>query len=214
YLLKLDIENFFPTISQGRIFDNFMALNLRSEIAKNLSRFVTIDGSLPLGFPTSPVISNAIALPIDIALHRLAQQVGNVTYTRYADDLSFSGDGNLPTVDDIQKCVNASGFTLAHAKTRWSKIGRAHYVTGLSVSDTKQPHVPRVKKRVLRQELHYATKFGIIEHSMRKGIADVQGEINRLDGLVKFVAHHEPRLSGKLKQEWREILLKSGMRPS
>lgn len=214
YLLKLDIENFFTTISQEVIFNSFMTLNLHSEISDLLSRFVTIDGVLPLGLPTSPVISNAIALPIDIELHRLAQQVGNVTYTRYADDLSFSGEGNLPTVEEIQKCVNASGFTLAHAKTHWSKIGRSHYVTGLSVSDAKQPHIPRAKKHTLRQELYYATKFGINEHAHRKGNADVQGEINRLDGLVKFVSHHEPRLSGKLKNQWREILLNSGMRPS
>jgi RNA-directed DNA polymerase len=90
-------------------------------------------------------------------------------------------------------------------------------VTGLSISDAAQPHVPRKKKRRLRQELHYAEKYGLGDHFLRMGVNDgdvAQQEINRLDGLVKFVAYHEPRLSAQIKPQWTTILREAGERPS
>lgn len=216
HLLALDITSFFPSISAERIEALFAGLGVEAEVAKLLSRFVTIGGALPLGLPTSPALSNAILVPLDIELQAMAEAKG-VTYSRYADDLSFSSDGALPDVEVIRGYIERHGFELAEVKTRRSKIGQAHYVTGLSISDPIRPHVPRARKRILRQELYYAGKFGIDGHFAHLGINSsqrVQEEVNRLDGLVKFVAHHEPSLSGSLKNDWATALRASGMRPS
>jgi hypothetical protein len=162
------------------------------------------------------VISNAVALPLDLACAALASGA-NATYTRYADDLTFSGDDQLPAIDALRSVVEAQGFVLAEDKTRRSKIGQAHYVTGLSISDPAQPHVPSERKRRLRQELYYAGKFGIADHFRHRGVNDarvIQQEVNRVDGLVRFVAHHEPAMAPRLRTQWRKALQDEGMKPS
>ncbi|WP_200913190.1 reverse transcriptase family protein [Methylobacterium sp. Leaf106] len=216
FLLSTDIASFFSSISIGQIKGLFLDLGICADVAVPLSRFVTIGGVLPLGLATSPVLSNAIFLPADTQLQALADRVG-ATYTRYSDDLSFSSNGNLPPIEDITKCVQIHGFRLAEGKTKTSEHGQAHYVTGLSISDPSSPHAPREKKRRLRQELYYAHKFGLNSHFQRIEAAttkDQQQNVNRLDGLVKFVAYHEPRQVGRLKPVWANILASSGARPS
>lgn len=215
HLLSVDIQDFFPSISRNTIAEVFNAMGMTPEVSELMAGFVTIGGSLPLGLPTSPTISNVIAVPIDDALNRLAAK-SNAVYSRYSDDMSFSGDSFLPAISDIQEIVRAQGFQLAPSKTRRSTRGQAHYVTGLSISDPVHPRVPRAKKKALRQELYYAKKFGIDDHFRRNGINDssiVQQEVNRLDGMVKFVAHHEPNM-GWIKDHWRSILRDNEMKPS
>ena len=215
-LVSIDIADFFPSISRTRVEHLLLQLGLEGDVSDLMSRFVTIAGTLPAGLPTSPVVSNAVALPIDIELHALAERM-EVTYSRYADDLTFSGNNQLPEVADIRDRLALHGFRMAEAKTRHSKIGQSHYVTGLSVSDPRRPHVSRVKKRTLRQEMYYARKFGLDGHFRRRGINDarvIQHEVNRLDGTVKFVAHHEPRMAPGLKEAWSGTLRASGMKPS
>jgi hypothetical protein len=139
------------------------------------------------------------------------------TYTRYSDDISFSSNGVLPDLSDIASVLSEFGFDIAERKTRRSKRGQAHYVTGLSISDPERPHIPRDKKRRLRQELHYARKFGLADHFHHIGINDqavVQREVNRLDGMVKFAAYHEPRITTELREVWRSILQHAGMKAS
>lgn len=216
HLISVDLKDFFPSIKTPRIAAFLKSINIESSVADLLSRFVTIDRSLPLGLPTSPTIANAICLSLDCDLEALARKF-DATYSRYADDISFSGENTMPSQEEIAICVNRHGFGIAESKTRISKLGQAHYVTGLSVSDPAQPHVPRKKKRRLRQELYYSGKYGLYDHFCRMGINDsefIQQEINRIDGLVKFTAYHEPRLSTSLKTKWASILQTSDDRPS
>jgi len=215
-LLSLDLQDFFPSISAERIETFFTSLDVASAVARPLSQFVSIGGQMALGLPTSPTMANAICLQMDKDLQALAERYG-ATFSRYADDISFSNDGALPSVEEAGRIIQQHGFTLALPKTRRSTIGQAHYVTGLSVTDPVRPHVPKQKKRRLRQELYYAKKFGLDDHFHHLGINDrqiIQLEVNRLDGLVKFTAFHEPQLARGLKSNWGEILQTSGERPS
>lgn len=215
-ILSLDIDSFFPSITKERVETLFRGMGLNALVSDLLSRFVTINGELASGFPTSPVISNAIALPIDLELSELAAKFC-AQYSRYADDITFSGNGELPDLGCIESCLNKRGFQIKHDKTRWSKRGQSHYVTGLSVSDPVQPHVPRGRKRTLRQQLYYMKKFGINDHFKWLGIHSpiwVQQKVNSIDGMVKWVAHHEPRTAAKLKSRWNEVLRAEGWKPS
>jgi retron-type reverse transcriptase len=215
HLISIDLRDFFPSIKQARIESFLSSTGITPPVAASLSRFVTIGGSLPLGLPTSPTIANAICFPMDRDLERLAQTHA-ATFSRYADDISFSSNESLPLLADIETCVQQHGFTIAESKTRKSRLGQAHFVTGLSISDPAQPHVPRRKKRRLRQELHFAKKYGLESHFEALGIDPqyFQQEVNRLDGLVKFTAYHEPRQSAYLKTTWAEVLRADGFRPS
>lgn len=215
-LLKIDVLEFFPTIKAEHIKSLFDSLGVQKEIAKYLAEFMTIGNELALGLPTSPVLSNAYCFSMDCELAKLSEGVG-AEFTRYADDITFSSDDLLPSIGQIEEIVGKYGFQLAHDKTRRSTIGQAHYVTGLSVSDNKAPHAPRKLKRSLRQELYFAEKFGLDEHLNRLGANDsyiIQAAINSLDGLVKYVAYHEPRKTARLNQQWALILKKSGHQKS
>jgi RNA-directed DNA polymerase len=215
-ILSLDLADFFPSISKEHIKSLFLAMGLNATVSDLLSRFLTIEGTLALGLPTSPVLSNAIALPIDLDLGILADQ-SDARYSRYADDITFSGNGELPNLERIEDCLGRHGFKMASGKTRWSKRGQSHYVTGLSVSDPAQPHVPRARKQTLRQQLYYMEKFGVDGHFQRIGINDsdvIQQALNSIDGMVKFVAHHEPRIAAPLKSQWNDILRVNGKKPS
>jgi hypothetical protein len=199
-ILSLDVADFFPNISKERIERLFLEMGVNTTVSDLLSRFVTIEGTLALGLPTSPVLSNAVALPIDVDLGSLADRSG-AQYSRYADDITFSGSGDLPSLELIEDCLRRHGFQMAAGKTRWSKRGQSHYVTGLSVSDPVHPHVPRYRKQALRQQLYYMERFGVDDHFRRIGIIDsvvVQQDLNSVDGMVKFVAHHEPRRCSSL----------------
>ena len=215
-LISVDIADFFPSIRAAAVERLLINMGVGAGVSDLLSRFVTICGTLPAGLPTSPVISNAISLPIDTELDAMANGLG-ASYSRYADDLTFSGNDRLPSIGDVRERLAEHGFQLAEAKSRRSKIGQSHYVTGLSVSDPHQPHVARKMKHRLRQEMYYAGKFGLDGHFRHCGINDarvIQHEVNRLDGTVKFVAHHEPRIAPALRALWSKTLRASDMKTS
>jgi hypothetical protein len=215
-ILKLDIKGYFPSISQTRVSSFLKGLGVDAEIAQLLADFLCIGGKLPLGLPSSPVVANAISHSMDVDLNGLAEKSHSV-YSRYADDITYSSNFDLPSVNDISKIVERHGFALAPEKTRRSKRGQNHYVTGLSVSELDAPHAPRKMKRILRQELYYSKEFGLDDHLNRLGLNDHferQSYINHLDGRVKYISFHEPRLASKIIAQWRKILDESGEGPS
>lgn len=214
-ILKCDIKDFFGSIRTAKVASLFEFYGVDKEVANLFSEYLTIGGALPLGLATSPIITNILCIAMDDELTELADEIGAV-YTRYADDLTLSSNGNLPDVDWIRETVASFGFELADAKTRKTKVGQAHYVTGLSVSDPKAPHAPRKLKRRLRQELYYAKKFGLGDHFTHIGVesSEQQYAINSIDGMVKYIAHHEPDHASKLHANWAKVLDENDASPS
>jgi RNA-directed DNA polymerase len=128
--------------------------------------------------------------------------------------MAFSGD-QVPAADRITEIIEGEGFQMAAGKMRTTLLGQAHFVTGLSVSDPKLPHVPRVFKDRLRTELYFCERFGIRSHLSKVSPGrSYQKGINRLDGTVRFVASIEPNLSASLGTRWRACLAAEGARVS
>ncbi|WP_243047282.1 reverse transcriptase family protein [Dyella sp. RRB7] len=202
--IRADIENFFPTITLERIEAMLRTIGMQAAPAKALARFVTIKGALPLGLAESPVISNLVCLGLDKDLQSLAEERG-VRYTRYADDITFSGDANLPSREQLRATLAKHGFRLSERKFRKSKRGQAHFVTGLSISERDYPHVPRKLKRMLRMELHFCERFGIGFHA-EKINEDFRKTYLRLEGMVKYVAYIERRKSKEINDQWQRVL--------
>jgi RNA-directed DNA polymerase len=204
-LVRGDIRDFFPSITVGRVTNLFIDLKVPRSTADLLSRFVTYAGTLPLGFCTSPVIANAICFALDTDLTALADGLG-YRYSRYSDDLTFSGNAAPPSRIEIASVVEKHGFQLNGRKFRTKFRGQSFYVTGLSVSDPERPRAPRKFKRGLRQELYYAKKFGLLEHLGRKNYASFKSGINQLDGRIRFLNAIEPALSKRLLDQWNDVL--------
>lgn len=186
WLLKVDIEDFFHTISEGRISALFFKLGFPRLLAFELARLTTMlidspaparqptrrwpaipyyqspwEGVLPQGAPTSPMLSNLVMRSLDNRLLALSAQYG-MHYTRYADDLAFScGLGRDRThVERFKRLVLAElsreGFRPNLRKTVIRGPGTRRIVLGILVNGPT-PKLPREFKDMLRLHLHYLT---------------------------------------------------------
>src|SRR5690625_70414 len=190
-LLKLDLKDFFPSININRIIYVFKTLGYPNEIAFYLASICSYNESLPQGAPTSPMLSNIIAKQLDKRLINLAKKY-NLKFTRYADDLTFSGK-NIPAkfIEYINAIIEDEGFDLNEAKTRLYKNNRKRIVTGISVLE-KEIKIPREYKRNLRQELHFIFKYSFESHVKKKKIRK-SNYLESLIGKVNFWLSVEPK---------------------
>lgn len=189
-LLKLDLKDFFPSININRIIYVFKSLGYSNQVAFYLASLCSYDGSLPQGAPTSPYLSNIIAKQLDKRLISLSKQY-KLRYTRYADDLTFSGT-LIPAklIEYISEIVNSEGFTVNQGKTRLYKNGGKRIVTGISVVG-QELKIPKEYKRNLRQELHFIIKYGYESHVKKKKIRKIN-YLEILLGKVNFWLNVEP----------------------
>lgn len=212
-VLHADIQDFFPTISISRLVALFLHLGLHPTVADLLAKFSTIDDKLPLGLNASPLFANLICLDLDDKMLTLASS-NKAVYSRYADDLTFSGAGSLPTKLEISNNLMEEGFILAERKFFVSKLGQSHFVTGLSITDPKRPHVPKKYKRRLRQELYYAERFGLRDHIARAGYLSIPSGVNKIDGSLRYLSGVEREFGATFLAKWRAILDRDDMRPA
>ena len=159
-LLKLDLKDFFPSIKINKVVQVFKDIGYTGAVSWMLARICCLDDELPQGAPTSPVLSNIIARKMDKRLYRLAKHFG-FRYTRYADDISFSGD-EIPVAfikyatDIIENC----GFSVNPKKVRLYNEQDNKILTGIALKNGNLK-LPREKRRCYEQEIYYALKYGV-----------------------------------------------------
>lgn len=188
-VLSLDIENFFPSIKAGRIYNLFKRLGYQPRLVHLLTSLCTLNGCLPQGAPTSPALSNLISFRIDKRLSGFALKQ-KVRYTRYADDITFSGDfdeGKL--IKFTRKILVEEGFKLNENKTRLMKQHQRQEVTGIVVNQYFQ--APRTTRRELRKSMFYIKKYGIESHMQFLTISRAN-YIKHLLGIANFILFVNP----------------------
>lgn len=175
HLLNIDLEDFFPSITFFRVRGVFQAkpFNCSYEVATVLAQICTFNNQLPQGAPTSPAIANLVCRALDRDLMKLARR-NRATYTRYADDMTFSfsvsessrlprnlcsfDSGTLHLGDELLAIIANNGFKLNHSKSRLStKTGRLE-VTGLTINEF--PNVRRSFIDKIRGALHAWDRYG------------------------------------------------------
>lgn len=161
-ILKLDIKDFFGSITQKSVEQIFLDFKYSSNISNLISKLCTLGGSLPQGASTSPYLSNLYLLRFDDIIGEYAVKTG-IRYTRYADDLTFSGNFNP---DDILRYVEKELLEIGlHLNRKKTSIMRQHtrqVVTGIIVNNKMQ--VPKKDRQNLRLEMHFIKKFGLKNH--------------------------------------------------
>lgn len=173
WILNIDLENFFGSINFGRVRGLFIArpYSLPAAVATVLAQICTHLNELPQGAPTSPIISNMIAARLDGALLAFAKR-NRITYTRFADDLSFSSrHRSFPEAvahrtsathvvlsTELESILTANGFSTNSTKTRLRNRSERQEVTGLRV--TRFVNVSRTFVRRIRAMLHAWERFG------------------------------------------------------
>ncbi len=144
----MDVRDFFHSITFRRVTGMFMRLGFGRATASKLAALCCYEGKLPQGASTSPMITNLICRRMDARLRGLAEKYGG-RYTRYADDLTFSGDERiLSALPMARRIVKEEGFATAPEKFRIQRSGSRQKVTGLVVND--RVTVPRKVRRLLR----------------------------------------------------------------
>ncbi|MBR6262567.1 MAG: RNA-directed DNA polymerase [Prevotella sp.] len=173
YVFNTDLENFFPSIEQPRVWKRFQLkpFNFKQPIANLLAGLCCIkekhdDGTfkyvVPQGAPTSPLITNAICDTLDRRLNGLARRF-NLHYSRYADDITFSSMRNVFKAGgdfrmELKRIIEGQNFKMNEAKTRLQKKGERQEVTGLTVSNKVNTSSAYVAE--IRNILHIWEKFG------------------------------------------------------
>ncbi|WP_290922344.1 retron St85 family RNA-directed DNA polymerase [Halodesulfovibrio sp.] len=188
-VMRLDIKNFFPSINTNKIFRQLLAHGYTTSVSMLIAKLCTLYNELPQGAPTSPVLSNLLMYKADNRLGAFAQYNG-YRYTRYADDLFFSGRINIGNVVQFTKNVLMyEGFNLNEEKTRVYRKGQQQRVTGIVVNEKLQ--ATRKYRRQLRQDIHYIERNGLMGHMLKKNITQ-NNYPEHLAGKAHFILQINP----------------------
>lgn len=189
-VFTLDLENFFPSLTIDSVEKIFSELGYSKNISDLLSKLCTRDGTLPQGAPTSPYLSNLIFKDADALISDYCIQ-RKIRYTRYADDLSFSGDFDEKDLfDEVNGIIEKMNLKINAAKTKLMTPSNRQTVTGIVVNE--KPQVVFHKRNELRQAMYYIQKFGIDEHREYKEI-NQRNFLEHLLGKINFVVQINPK---------------------
>ena len=190
-ILKLDIEGFFNHILYSQVKNTVFYKEKFSEpIRVLLSMLCYYKESLPQGAPTSPAITNIIMYDFDETVGDFCIKK-KIAYTRYCDDMTFSGDfDEREIISFVKGELRKLGLFLKNRKTAVISASKRQVVTGIVVNE--KINVAKDYKKNIRQEIYYIKKFGLDEHLKRLGISDKQQYVQSLKGRIAFVLQTTP----------------------
>lgn len=157
-LLNLDLKNFFPTITSNKVYNVFKTIGYNKLIATIFTNICTYEETLPQGSSCSPMLANLTTWTLDLRIQGYVGKRG-ISYTRYADDLSFSGLNPtkvIKIIPMIKEIINDENFIVNHKKTRIASSARAKIVTGLIINEDSVG-IGKQKYKDLRAKIHHLT---------------------------------------------------------
>ena len=191
-VLKLDILHFFDSIRYSTVKDKVFPGEIYAEPLRILLTMLCYHKeALPQGAPSSPAITNIILYAFDEHIGQWCRGRG-IAYTRYCDDMTFSGNFDPEEVIRYVKLeLKKMGFLLNEQKTKIQRPGQQQTVTGIVVNEKLS--IPAEYRRKLRQELYYCRKFGVRDHLLKIGL-DISEDTYRtqLLGKVNYVLQLHP----------------------
>jgi len=209
YVFNVDLKDYFASINFGRVRGFFILdqqFALPPNVATILAQIACFQDGLPQGSPCSPVISNLIGHILDIHLVRLASRTG-CSYTRYADDLTFSTNKKTfppgiarPSAEphtwvpglELERLVARSGFTINPEKVRMQYRDSRQEVTGLVVN--RKVNVRREYRHTVRAMVHRLLTTGsfdfvhaTVDPNGTRTQIRTAGNVNELRGMLGFI---------------------------
>ena len=209
FVLNVDLTDFFSAINFGRVQGFFIKnhnFELNSKIATTIAQIACHEGKLPQGSPCSPVLSNLIGHQLDIRLAQLARKY-KVTYSRYADDLTFSTNqkdfpiaiGKKASIphswevgEELNRLINRAGFAVNPRKVRLQYRNSRQEVTGLVVN--KKTGIPFKYWRNARAMTHSLLNTGkfyiskkVVNPNGEVTYEQTEGSLNQLNGILSYI---------------------------
>lgn len=189
-VLTIDIKNYFESIGYNRVLVFFRNLGYNKQVSIMLANICTLDNGLPQGAPTSPMLSNLITKKLDRRIAGFTKKQ-NIRYTRYADDLTFSGDFDEGYVIRFTKSIlNSEGFAINDSKTRVRLRNQRQEVTGIVVNEKMQ--ASRSYRRDFRKEMYYIKKYGLDSHVNSINAGNIIKYLYHLLGMANFIININP----------------------
>lgn len=220
-VVSMDLKDFFASVTFFRIRGLLLVSGYGFPVATTLAVLMTEAErrTIPIGenrfvheavserycvpgAPTSPGLCNTICCRMDRRLHGLASSLG-WTYTRYADDMTFSGQdesGCRILLRAVSQICEEEGFRIHPDKTRVSRRNQCQKVTGVVVNDVAG--LSRQKRRRLRAMAHRLK----CESLQSPRPDDFQERVARLRGYVAYLAMLNPDQARQLQRCWRGML--------
>jgi hypothetical protein len=179
-----DVRSFFPCVRPTQVFRMFRhRFGYGRDVASILTRLVTYGAELPQGAPTSTAIANLLLKhPVDGPLTRLS--AGKNCYTRFVDDLTFSGIDPTTLIQEAGQQLSRLGLRLhrkkgalgSKSKLRIARNSEPQIVTGLTVNAKEGPSVPKQRRDAIRSEIHKLRNIPTTGARSKK-IASIRGKI-------------------------------------
>lgn len=189
-VVTMDIKDFFPSVKIFDIFSIYKGMGYWDDVAWFLAHLCCLKKVLPQGAPTSPYLSNIRLLKLDEEIAKYTSEK-KIRYTRYADDLTFSGHLDPhKVISKISQLVYAEGFQVNPQKTRVAYQNARQEVTGIVVNSHMQ--VSKDQRKSIRQQVYYITKYGLDSHLAHIGETR-QNYINHLMGQINFALFVNPK---------------------
>jgi hypothetical protein len=220
---RFDLQDFFGSVRASRVHAMFRTLGYATEVCRALTALCTTatpepvllrlredlggswahaqrlrDAHLPQGAPTSLALANLCAFGLDLRLDALARQWG-ARYTRYVDDLVFSGGADLRAASDrfalwVARIVGEEGFALNHRKTGVTPRHRQQRVAGIVVNE--RVNIMREQFDLLKATLHRHAVHGV----NGLGAQEQQRMRAHLLGRIAWVAQLNPTKADRLRR--------------
>ncbi|MCO7573416.1 MULTISPECIES: reverse transcriptase family protein [Pseudomonas chlororaphis group] len=189
-LMKMDLKDFFPSVPINWVINYFLSLGYADNVSFYLGALCCCEGRLVQGSATSPYLTNILLKGLDERISLLAKAYG-LRFTRYADDLTFSGN-YIPhkLIGVVSEIIVQYGLRVNDKKTKLQVGANQKIVTGLSVSGNALA-LPRKFKRELKMELHFIKKYGYVSHASKKKIRNPY-YIDSVIGKLNFWLQVEP----------------------
>lgn len=227
-VLKFDLQDYFASVRAARVHALYATLGYPETVARELTALCTTatpepvlqrlhedggltwrqmqrlrDPHLPRGAPTSPALANLCSFRLDLRLDGLAYAVG-ARYTRYADDIVFSGGRHLRDASSrieawVGRIALDEGYALNHRKTRCLSTGRRQAICGIVVN--ARPNLPRREFDRLKAILHRCVVEGPWTQN-REGHARWR---EHLSGRVAWAVQLNPAKAARLQRLFARI---------
>lgn len=188
-LVTMDIKDFFPSISIDDVTKIFNNIGYLDDVSCFLAYLCCLNNQLPQGAPTSPYLSNLRLLELDKNISEYVTE-HSIRYTRYADDLTFSGDFDPKfLIKNVWSLVKDSGFLINSQKTRVARQNARQEVTGIVVN--KKMQVAKAKRKEIRKQIYFIKKFGLESHL--EHVHETRANyLNHLLGQINFALFVNP----------------------
>lgn len=187
----MDIKDFFNNVNFNMVYNTcFNETLYPKKLGMLLTNLCTYNNSLPQGAPTSGYISNIVLRSFDEKIGLFCKN-NDIEYTRYSDDMTFSGDFNTgELIKLVNELLYEQGFSLNKKKIIVVNKKTRQQVTGIIVNEKLS--IRKSYKKKIRQEIYYINKFGLKSHLIKRKIKLEEKEyLNKLLGKINFVLQVE-----------------------